>query len=89
MDKDYIKTQLSQKNLKQVSFGAQGNGITYSNMNAMREAFEAAGIEGIDFTTSPNRSYNNGVFVSQFIGLAQLQEDKEGNKTLKGTSGME
>ena len=69
--------------------GAQGNGITYSNMNAMREAFEAAGIEGIDFTTSPNRSYSNGVFASQFIGLAQLQEDKEGNKTLKGTSGME
>ena len=89
LDKDYVKTQLSQKNLKQVSFGAQGNGITYSNMNAMREAFEAAGIEGIDFTTSPNRSYNNGVFASQFIGLAQLQEDKEGNKTLKGTSGME
>ena len=55
----------------------------------MREAFEAAGIEGIDFTTSPNRSYSNGVFASQFIGLAQLQEDKEGNKTLKGTSGME
>ena len=89
LDKDYVKTQLSQKNLKQVSFGSQGNGITYSNMNAMREAFEAAGIEGIDFTTSPNRSYNNGVFASQFIGLAQLQEDKEGNKTLKGTSGME
>ena len=89
LDKDYVKTQLSQKNLKQVSFGAQGNDITYSNMNAMREAFEAAGIEGIDFTTSPNRSYNNGVFASQFIGLAQLQEDKEGNKTLKGTSGME
>ena len=89
LDKDYVKTQLSQKNLKQVSFGAQGNGITYSNMNAMREAFEAAGIEGIDFTTSPNRSYSNGVFASQFIGLAQLQEDKEGNKTLRGTSGME
>lgn len=89
LDKDYVKTQLSQKNLKQVSFGAQGNGITYSNMNAMREAFEAASIEGIDFTTSPNRSYSNGVFASQFIGLAQLQEDKEGNKTLKGTSGME
>lgn len=89
LDKDYVKTQLAQKNLKQVSFGAQGNGITYSNMNAMREAFEAAGIEGIDFTTSPNRSYSNGVFASQFIGLAQLQEDKEGNKTLKGTSGME
>ena len=27
--------------------------------------------------------------LTAFIGLAQLQEDKEGNKTLKGTSGME
>lgn len=89
MDKEYVKTQLSQKNLKQVSFGSQGNGITYSNMSAIRQAFEDAKIEGIDFTTSPNRSYSNGVFASQFIGQAQLQEDKEGNKTLKGTSGVE
>lgn len=28
-------------------------------------------------------------FASQFIGQASLQEDKEGNKTLKGQSGME
>ncbi|KXT86061.1 Cell division protein FtsI (Peptidoglycan synthetase) [Streptococcus sp. DD11] len=89
LDKDYVKSQLSQNNLKQVSFGAQGNGITYSTMSAMRQAFSDAKIEGIDFTTSPNRSYSNGVFASQFIGQAQLQEDKEGNKTLKGTSGVE
>lgn len=89
LEPDYVKQQLSQKNLKQVSFGSQGNGITYSNMSAIRQELEDAKVEGIDFTTSPNRSYSNGVFASQFIGLAQLQEDKEGNKTLKGTSGME
>ena len=89
MDEDYVIKQLSQKKLKQVSFGSNGNGITYSNMTAIREAMEAAKIEGVSFTTSPNRSYKNGVFASQFIGQASLQEDKDGNKTLKGQSGME
>ncbi|MBS6536381.1 MAG: penicillin-binding protein PBP2X [Streptococcus parasanguinis] len=89
MDEDYVIQQLSQKKLKQVSFGSNGNGITYSNMTAIREAMEAAKIKGVSFTTSPNRSYKNGVFASQFIGQASLQEDKEGNKTLKGQSGME
>lgn len=89
MDENYVVQQLSQKKLKQVSFGSNGNGITYSNMTAIRDALEAAKIEGIAFTISPNRSYKNGVFASQFIGQASLQEDKEGNKTLKGQSGME
>lgn len=89
MDEDYVIQQLSQKKLKQVSFGSNGNGITYSNMTAIREAMEAAKIEGVDFTTSPNRSYKNGTFASQFIGQAQLIEDKEGNKTLQGTTGIE
>ena len=61
MDEDYVIQQLSQKKLKQVSFGSNGNGITYSNMTAIREAMEAAKIEGVAFTTSPNRSYKNGV----------------------------
>lgn len=89
MDENYVVQQLSQKKLKQVSFGSNGNGITYSNMTAIRDALEAAKIEGIAFTTSPNRSYKNGTFASQFIGQAQLIEDKEGNKTLQGTTGIE
>ena len=51
MDEDYVIQQLSQKKLKQVSFGPNGNGITYSNMTAIREAMEAAKIEGAAFTT--------------------------------------
>ena len=89
IDKDYVKQQLAQKDLKQVSFGSQGNGITYSTMSSIRQAMEKEKIEGIGFTTSPNRSYSNGIFASQFIGQAQMQEDKDGNKTLVGTSGME
>ena len=48
-----------------------------------------ASVEGIDFTTSPNRSYPNGQFASSFIGLAQLHENEDGSKSLLGTSGME
>ena len=50
---------------------------------AIRSELEAANIKGVDFTTSPNRSYKNGTFASQFIGQAQLIEDKEGNKTCR------
>ena len=57
-------------------------------MTAIREAMEAAKIEGVAFTTSPNRSYKNGVLPLNYR-QASLQEDKEGNKTLKGQSGME
>ena len=89
MDEAYVKDQLSQPNLTQVSFGAKGNGITYANMMAIKKDLKDASVEGIDFTTSPNRSYPNGQFASSFIGLAQLHENEDGSKSLLGTSGME
>ena len=89
MEESYVKEQLSKPNLKQVSFGVKGNGITYANMMAIKKDLEAAKVEGIDFTTSPNRSYPNGQFASSFIGLAQLHENEDGSKSLVGTSGME
>jgi len=89
MEESYVKEQLSQPELKQVSFGAKGNGITYANMMAIKNDLKTAGVEGIDFTTSPNRSYPNGQFASSFIGLAQLHENEDGTKRLIGTSGLE
>ena len=89
MEETYVKDQLSQPSLKQVSFGAKGNGITYANMMSIKQDLEAAKVEGVNFTTSPNRSYPNGKFASSFIGLAQLHENEDGTKSLIGTSGME
>ena len=89
MEESYVKEQLSQPNLKQVSFGAKGNGITYANMMSIKQDLEAAKVEGVNFTTSPNRSYPNGKFASSFIGLAQLHENEDGSKSLIGTSGVE
>lgn len=89
MDESYVKEQLSQPNLKQVSFGSKGNGITYANMMSIKQDLETAKVEGVNFTTSPNRSYPNGKFASSFIGLAQLHENEDGTKSLIGTSGVE
>lgn len=89
MDESYVKEQLSQPNLKQVSFGVKGNGITYANMMSIKKDLETAKVQGVDFTTSPNRSYPNGKFASPFIGLAQLHENEDGSKSLVGTSGVE
>ena len=89
MEETYVKDQLSQPSLKQVSFGAKGNGITYANMMSIKQDLEAAKVEGVNFTTSPNRSYPNGKFASSFIGLAQLHENEDGTKSLIGTSGIE
>ena len=89
MDEAYVKEQLAQPNLTQVSFGAKGNGITYASMMAIKKELKEASVEGIDFTTSPNRSYPNGQFASSFIGLAQLHENEDGSKSLLGISGLE
>lgn len=89
MEESYVKEQLSQPDLKQVSFGTKGNGITYANMMAIKNDLKTAGVEGVEFTTSPNRSYPNGQFASSFIGLAQLHENEDGTKRLIGTSGLE
>ena len=72
MDKDYVKKQLSRKKLQQVSFGSQGNGISYSNMNTIREELKKAKVKGVDFTTSPNRSYKNGNFASVSVSYTHL-----------------
>ena len=49
MDEAYVKEQLAQPNLTQVSFGAKGNGITYANMMAIKKDLKDASVEGIDF----------------------------------------
>lgn len=89
MEKDYVIGQLSLPDLKQVSFGTKGGGLTYSKMQEVTQALEAAGIEGVAFETSPGRMYPNGTFASQFIGLAQIVEDENAQKRLVGQTGLE
>ncbi|MFA9413254.1 penicillin-binding protein PBP2X [Streptococcus sp. E29BA] len=89
IEKDYTISQLSQDGLVQVSFGVGGSNISYSNMRVITDALKEREIQGVHFTGSANRMYPNGAFASQFIGLAQQQENKDGSKSLIGTTGME
>ena len=84
MDEAYVKEQLAQPNLTQVSFGAKGNGITYANMMAIKKIWKDASVEGIDFTTSLTEAIQMDNLASSFIGLAQLHENEDGSKSLLG-----
>ncbi|VUX02428.1 Penicillin-binding protein 2X [Streptococcus pasteurianus] len=87
--KNEVLSQLKQDGLFQVSFGSSGSGLSYSTKLAIETAMDEAGIKGIGFTSTPGRMYPNGVFASQFLGLTQLKENKDGTSSLVGTSGLE
>lgn len=89
MKKTDVIKQLKQKGLFQVSFGTTGSGISYSKMTTIRREMEKAKIKGVAFTTSPGRMYPNGTFASELIGLASLNENKDGSKSLVGKTGLE
>lgn len=89
IDKNEVLSQLKQDGLFQVSFGSSGSGLSYSTKLAIETAMDEAGIKGICFTSTPGRMYPNGVFASQFLGLTQLKENKDGTSSLVGTSGLE
>ncbi|MCR5051515.1 MAG: penicillin-binding protein PBP2X [Streptococcus sp.] len=89
IDKDEVLNQLKQDGLFQVSFGSSGSGLSYSTKSAIETAMDEAGIKGIGFTSTPGRMYPNGIFASQFLGLTQLKENKDGTSSLVGTSGLE
>lgn len=57
-------------------------------MTAIQEAMKKANINGIGFETSPGRTYPNGIFASQFVGYAQLEDDDSGSQ-LVGKTGLE
>ena len=89
IDKNEVLSQLKQDGLFQVSFGSSGSGLSYSTKLAIETAMDEAGIKGIGFASTPGRMYPNGVFASQFLGLTQLKENKDGTSSLVGTSGLE
>ncbi|MGT2666635.1 penicillin-binding protein PBP2X [Streptococcus rifensis] len=90
IESDYIKEQLKKENQYQVSFGAQGNNISYGTKIAIETAMAEKGITGIGFTASPGRLYPNGVFASHLIGLTTLKDNDDGKtQSLIGSTGLE
>ncbi|MFC4652277.1 penicillin-binding transpeptidase domain-containing protein [Lactococcus nasutitermitis] len=85
IDKDLISTQLHSKE-KQVEFGVKGNGIKLQQMQTLQKEADDERLVGIGFLPQLSRSYPNGNFASQFIGIASLVNDGK-NQVLQGTNG--
>ncbi|MEY8463770.1 penicillin-binding protein PBP2X [Streptococcus merionis] len=90
LETDYVKSQLKLENQYQVSFGIQGNNISYGTKIEIEAALQEKGITGIGFTASPGRLYPNGIFASHFIGYTSLADNKDGkSQSLVGSTGLE
>lgn len=89
IEKNDALKELNRKGQFQVYFGTKGKNIPYGTMKEIETEMEAAGVKGVNFDTSPGRTYPNGNFASLFIGLAQLENNKDGSQSLNGQTGME
>ena len=90
MDEAYVKrTIVSTKSDPSFFWCQKEMGLPMPIWWLLKRIWKTLVLKGVDFTTSPNRSYPNGQFASSFIGLAQLHENEDGSKSLLGTSGME
>lgn len=82
--KIYKALEPKKKNTFQVEFGPAGSNLSLNVKNAIQSHH----LSGVYFTTSLTRSYPNGVFASNVIGLAQNKSNGP-NSTLEGTMGLE
>ncbi|MDR1606096.1 MAG: penicillin-binding protein [Streptococcaceae bacterium] len=89
IDEAYTKTQLSRKGASQVEFGTKGKHISFSLKEAIEKEAKAKNVVGIGFTSHLARSYPNGNFASNFIGLAGLKDGDDDTKGLVGQFGLE
>lgn len=83
----------SDRDLYQVELGSAGRNLSLET----KQEIEAAGITGINFTSTSARLYPNGIFASHIIGLAENQAgqltgvsgiEKAFNKALSGHNGV-
>ncbi|MEC1678680.1 penicillin-binding protein 2B [Bacillus mojavensis] len=82
MDKADILDILNKKKAKQVEFGSAGRDITYSQ----KQKIEKLNLPGISFLRDTKRYYPNGIFASNLIGYAEV--DQKTNE-ITGAMGLE
>lgn len=70
------------KDAKQVEFGSAGRDITYSQ----KQKIEKMKLPGISFLRDTKRYYPNGVFASNLIGYAEVDEE---TNEISGAMGLE
>lgn len=89
IDEKYTMTQLGRKGASQVEFGTSGKHISYSKKEEIEKQAKEKGLVGIGFISHLARSYPNGNFASNFIGLANLKDGDDDTKGLIGQFGLE
>lgn len=82
LDKAEILDILNKKGAKQVEFGSAGRDITYSQ----KQKIEKLKLPGISFLRDTKRYYPNGIFASNLIGYAEV--DQKTNE-ITGAMGLE
>ncbi|MDO4903337.1 MAG: penicillin-binding transpeptidase domain-containing protein [Limosilactobacillus sp.] len=73
------------KNAFQVEFGSAGSNLSVAQMQRIK----SHNLPGIDFVSTPARSYPEGEFASQILGLATSKTDDSGQTKLYGQIGLE
>lgn len=89
IDEKYTLEQLQRKGASQVEFGTAGKHISFTKKEEIENAAKEKGLAGIGFTSHLARSYPNGNFASNFIGLAGLKNGDDDTKGLVGQFGLE
>ncbi|GAX46623.1 penicillin-binding transpeptidase domain-containing protein [Pseudolactococcus reticulitermitis] len=89
IDDKYTMEQLQRKGASQVEFGTLGKHISFTKKEEIEKAAKEKGLAGIGFTSHLARSYPNGNFASNFIGLAGLIDGDDDTKGLGGQFGLE
>ncbi|PCS02668.1 Cell division protein FtsI [Lactococcus chungangensis CAU 28 = DSM 22330] len=89
IDEKYTLAQLQRKGASQVEFGTAGKHISFTQKEEIANAAKEKGLAGIGFTSHLARSYPNGNFASNFIGLAGLKDGDDDTKGLIGQFGLE
>ena len=89
IDEKYTLEQLQRKGASQVEFGTAGKHISFTKKEEIENAAKEKGLAGIGFTSHLARSYPNGNFASNFIGLAGLKDGDDDTKGLVGQFGLE
>ncbi|BDR58302.1 penicillin-binding protein [Xylocopilactobacillus apicola] len=90
VSKELINKQLKLKGY-QIRFGAGGDNIPVSTKERIEEQIKTRHITGVEFLRRPSRLYNGGIFASQIVGIADL-DNKDSEKLapqLVGRLGIE
>ncbi|WP_125762662.1 penicillin-binding transpeptidase domain-containing protein [Companilactobacillus hulinensis] len=87
LSKKQILKYLNPENKKayQVEFGQSGRGLSIEIKNKIKKA----DLSGIHFVELPSRSYPNGVFATNLVGITKADNANDENSNISGVMGIE